>query len=76
MENNKKVQEVLKELNGERKKPIWFPVDGFKLLPEVTYKKARKDVSINPSSGYPVKIFVNIQTGEIKVFAAILFEVN
>ena len=76
MEDKAKVDEVISELNGDLKSPIWFPVDGFKLFPNISYKPGRKDVTVTPSSGYPVKLFVNVNTGEVKAYAASLFEVT
>ena len=53
----------------------WQEAEGYHALTRVEYGRNQPAV-FNPASGIPLKIFVNITTGEIKMFLAILFEAD
>ena len=73
MEDLVKVQKKIDELNAVRKG--WIAAEGINALTSVSGDIiAKKDIHYNPNVGYPVKIFINTEDGEIKTFAAVLFE--
>lgn len=72
MEDPKKVQDKVKELNTMYPPGKWLPVDGFGSWTDVT-GRSPKDLTFNPSEGFIVKIFVNDTTGESKSFSWVLF---
>lgn len=71
MENPPKVQAMLTELNKGHSSRPWIAVDGFNVMPEALLNPAGGYVIT--SKGYNVKIFINTDTGEIKLFPASLF---
>lgn len=74
VESKPKVDNFLEKLNKGLKIPVWYEVPNFKLLGDVTYEKGRKNVTVNPDSGYIVKVFVNVSSGEVRMYSAVLFE--
>jgi hypothetical protein len=71
-ENRIKVQEKINELN--QSSPGWVDVAGFHAITSFEFPVYGKGATFNPSAGFPVKIFVNNITGEVKLFAAALFK--
>ena len=52
----------------------WVPVNGFNTLIEMNPASPTM-MNINTNAGYPLKSFVNLQTGEVKSFDARKFYV-
>lgn len=74
MEDPQKITEKINELN-HLGVGVWIAVDGASALTGVSGDFVpRTNVVFNPNTGYPVKAFINTSNGEIKLFAAILFE--
>ncbi len=84
MENPGKVEAKIGELNRQEPKPktsigfplhtplVWKAVPGYFALTGFNYGQGNPQ--FNPSYGYPVKVFVNERTGEMRIFPASLFE--
>ena len=53
----------------------WVPVDGFFTTTSLGFKSDSTPI-FNPNAGYPLKLFVNNQTGEVKMFDARRFYAN
>lgn len=56
-------------LNTHHGGPGWVPVDGFFTATNLSFKLDSTPV-FNPNAGYPLKLFVNTRTGEVKMFDA------
>jgi len=56
-------------LNTNHPPATWVPMQGFTSL-LVSLPKEDGSVTYNLNSGYPLKSFLNTQTGEVKSFAA------
>lgn len=69
MEDPKKVQDKVGELNNKYKPGLWVPIAGNVSLMDAELKN-RKEVVFNASIGYVLKAFVNTKTAEVKLFAA------
>jgi hypothetical protein len=54
---------------NENHGPGWIPADGFFTTTGLTFKFDASPV-FNPNAGYPLKLFVNTRTGEVKMFDA------
>lgn len=74
MTEDEKIQEKLMELNGGKKGP-WFAVDGYHALIAFSFPSSENNgvPQFNPSSGVPAKVFINGQSGEIKIFSGFIF---
>lgn len=68
-----KVQKKLEELNKDGK--FWEVFAGEYALTQVGLSDCDK-VTFYPSKGILVKVFINFQTGELKIFPVFIFQVN
>ena len=66
MEDPKKVQDKVDELNKKYKTDKWDSVTGFHSTALVTMNGPSQ--SVDPLKGVTYKLFVNTETGEIKFF--------
>jgi len=73
MEDLIKVQEKIKELS-KGKPGKWIPFSGFHALTKFEFGEGGKSPTFHPDSGVPLKIFVNVETGELRAFPAKVFE--
>lgn len=64
-EDTKKIEAKLAELNKD-KAGLWESVEDFNMMPSVTFRDDR--IITDQNRGYLGKLFLNTQTGEIKVF--------
>jgi len=78
-ENLLKVQQKINELNQKEPKllfpavsAIWSAVPGYFAITGFDYGQGNP--TFNANFGYPIKIFVNQKTGEMKFYPASLFE--
>lgn len=69
-----KIQEKLAELNSGLTTPLWVIAEGINAITTMTLQEGK--IIFNPNIGYPVKIFTNTKTGEIKIFDARIFKAN
>ncbi len=53
----------------------WQPVDGFFTATSLGYEVTGTPV-FNGNAGYPLKLFINLRTGEVKMFDARKFYVT
>lgn len=69
-EDSKKIDDILKKLNGTKNPPVWVVAEGFHTMTAVSFMggTSGKDAVFNPASGIIVKSFVNTKTGEIKPY--------
>lgn len=80
MENPLKVQAKINELNsreprgglGGLSQNAWVATVGYFALTGFDYNNGAP--TFNAGFGVPVKVFTNIRTGEIKIYAASIFE--
>lgn len=77
MEDAEQVQKKVEELNKKEKpgNQGWVAVDGYNALTKFEFGDSNKGPTFYPSSGIPVKIFINAANGEIRVFPATVFQV-
>lgn len=70
------IQAKVNEFNakGQPGAPYWVAAEGLTGLTSMTRENGV--VSFNPNNGIPAKVFVNTQTGEIRIFDARLFTVK
>lgn len=61
-----KVQKLLNQLNKGKNGP-WVPLDGYRALTVLEFQ-SDKSATFNPSEGIPLKVFINVKTGEIKIY--------
>lgn len=71
MEIQSKIDEVLKKLNSGTIRGEWIAVPGNHALTIVDFNG--KDANFNPGSGMPLKAFINVNTGEVKIYHASVF---
>lgn len=71
MEIQSKIDEILKELNGGKITGTWMAIPGNHALTVVNFNG--KEANFNPGSGIPLKVFINVKTGEIKIYHATVF---
>lgn len=78
MEDTTKVQKKVDELNSKEKpgNQGWTALNGYNALTRFEFGDSTKGATFYPSSGIPVKVFINAADGEIRVFPATFFEVN
>lgn len=71
-----KVQQKLNELNaaGNPGAPNWIVSEGLKAVTSMSLEGEK--ITFNPNAGIPLKVFVNITSGEVKLFDARKFSVN
>ncbi len=75
MEDKTKVKSKIDELNKTYNTTnAWTAIDGYYAITKFDFGKDDKNPNFSPSSGVPVKMFVNQTNGEIKLFLAKLFE--
>lgn len=83
MQNVAAINQKIGELNRESwerngKVPLavipqlWQPIDGYMAITGFEYKNGM--AIFNANKGFPVKSFLNSQTGEVRMYAASLFE--
>lgn len=70
MEDREKVQLKLKELNTGLNHPQWDESLGFVVMPAISFQDDTKSYGIQMGSGIAVKLFINTETGETRVFWA------
>jgi hypothetical protein len=71
MEDQNKIDKILKTLNGSapREKWVWEQVEGFhSLMTAIPPSGSMTPAYFNGSNGVIVKSFINTETGEIKTF--------
>lgn len=71
MESQAKVEALLKTLNRGKVQGEWIAAPGNNALTIVEINGT--EANFNPSSGMPLKAFININTGEIKIYHASVF---
>jgi hypothetical protein len=71
-ENPHKVQSKLDELNSEEFSTPWVEIKGFVSMTGVDYPDTG-GIKFDSKRGYPVKAFLNKDTGEVKLFTAKIF---
>lgn len=76
--NPRKVAAFLATLNGvggilPAAAPQWVEVQGTNALMKMDINPVNGTVIYNPGIGFPVKGFINLQTGEIKLYNARIF---
>ncbi len=74
VEDFDKVLEELIRLNEGQAQGDWVITEGFHALTSLKFKGKDKKPTFNPSSGIPVKIFINKKTGELKTYYANQFQ--
>lgn len=74
MENTLAVQNQVLQLNLLNPSESWIPVDGFNFMNAVKINP-NNTITLEKSKGYPVKLFLNTATGEVKVFNASRFKI-
>jgi hypothetical protein len=76
-EDPDKVQKITDYLNRNYKasKP-WVAIADFHALTKFEYGISDKGPTFYPSSGIPMKAFINIKTGEIKLYSGRIFLKN
>ena len=72
VENPYKVDARLKQLNKGLSNKPWVAIPGFNVMTGITFTP--QGPYFNSTSGYPVKVFVNIVTGEVKTYSAEFFK--
>lgn len=70
LEDREKVLAVLNELNAGLPRPVWDESTGFLMMPSIKLNATNKRYDIMMDSGLSVKLFVNTETGEAKVYWA------
>jgi len=71
VEEQSKIDDVLKELNGGKVTGDWIAVPNNHALTLVDFNG--KAANFRPDAGIPLKVFVNVKTGEIKTYDARAF---
>jgi hypothetical protein len=74
-ENMQKVIDKVNQLNRAEKVAAnrkWSALDGYNALTTVTFDANNRPI-YNPSFGYPIKVFINNATGEMKLFSVYKF---
>jgi hypothetical protein len=74
-ENPVAIQVKIDYLNSLVPGQIWFAISGFSAITSVSYDSSG-GLIFNPSQGYIVKVFVNSATGEVRSYAAQLFQIT
>lgn len=69
--DNNKIIQFLAALNHGRaaENPLWIEITGLKILPRLEVDDIGK-ITVTPTAGFPVKAFLNKETGEVKMFTA------
>lgn len=70
MEDPRKVRRKIDELNRNSLPAAWDEVIGFLMLPNIELNSDAKNYGVNLSSGVSVKLFINTETGETRMFWA------
>lgn len=73
MENLIKVKKRVDMLNKGKSSNPWFAFDGFHALTKFKFGKGDESPTFYPSSGIILKVFINSETGELRVFPAKAF---
>lgn len=71
VENPRKVQLRLNALNFNQPGRPWIAVPGFNVMTGIRFDG--DSAVFEPNRGYPVKVFVNKKTGEVRTYAAYAF---
>lgn len=74
MEDQTKVQKRVDELNKSKPSKPWFAFDGFHALTKFEFGKGDESPTFYPSSGILLKVFINAETGELRIFPAKAFK--
>lgn len=70
-----KIDALLAELNtGRETNPLWKEVVDVGVLIKIEIPENGGDIKFFGNSGFPVKAFINIETGELKLYTARRFE--
>ncbi len=73
MENVSKINAKLAELKNNTGHD-WLHISGFSAITGFDFGQNGQSPNFNPGFGYPVKVFVDKVTGEVKLFSAGLFK--
>ena len=73
MESVQKVQRKLNDLNKGITSRPWVAVPGFNVMTTITFNAGGISPTFDANTGYPVKVFVNNLTGEVKTYSAYAF---
>jgi hypothetical protein len=76
-ENKVKVQEYLDKLNGSTKPKLWVAGDGFHVMNGFDFGidgDGFSTATFHADTGYPVKLFINVETGEVRAVGAFKFK--
>ena len=68
----KTINDIVNYLDDKYGPGPWIAMNGVQALTNVV--KNGESFTFMPASGTPVKVFLNQQTGEVKLFPALLFE--
>lgn len=67
-----KITNFLISLNKELNTPVWVEIQGTNALVKMDIDNTGK-VTFNSNSGFPIKGFLNTETGEIRIFSERIF---
>ena len=73
MENVQKVQRIVNELNKGLPSRPWVAVPGFNVMTAISFHNGGASPTFDANTGYPVKVFVNNLTGEVKTYSVYMF---
>lgn len=66
VDDQKKIEKILKQLNGGTVEGDWKPAEGYHVMPVANFTSA--GVDFNLDKGLPIKNFTNEKTGEVRSF--------
>lgn len=69
----KKVQDIIEQLNATTGSSVWVAAKGVHALTNVS-KNEVDTISFNVGKGLLVKVFLNQETNEIRLYPALFFE--
>ncbi len=73
VESQAKIEEKIRTLNAiPGNTGQWLALDGFHGLTQFQFLP-NNGANFIPNSGYPIKVFVNSETGEVRMFPAVFF---
>lgn len=81
MEDPKQVQKQINLLNKESHgnktgdpPDVWIAIDGYNAITKFKFGKNGEQSAFNPNFGLPIKLFIHVEKGEIRIFPAGGFE--
>lgn len=72
MEDRQKIEAKITELNGGSK-GAWDEAVDFQMMPSIRFNKLTNSYTIYADTGISVKVFINTETGETKMYWADVF---